>query len=39
MTLSANQLASELAKIIDASFAEAIVDSYTDMQQRFFAGD
>jgi hypothetical protein len=39
MTLSAKQLSTELAKIVDPSFAEAIVDSYTEMQQRFFAGD
>ncbi len=39
MTLSAKQLSTELAKIIDPSIAEAIIDSYTEMQQRFFAGD
>lgn len=39
MPLSAKQLASELAKIVDPSFADAIVDNYVEMQQRFFAGD
>jgi hypothetical protein len=39
MSLSVKQLATELAKIVDPTFAEAIVDSYTEMQQRFFAGD
>jgi hypothetical protein len=28
-----------LAKIVDPSFADAIVDSFVEMQQRFFAGD
>ena len=36
MPLSAKQLASELAKIVDPSFADAIVDNYVEMQQRFF---
>ena len=39
MSLSAKELGTELAKIVDSSFAKAIVDSYTEMQQRFFAGD
>ncbi len=39
MPLSAKQLATELAKIVDPSFASSIVDSYTEMQQRFYAGD
>jgi hypothetical protein len=39
MTLTAKQLASELAMVADPSFASAIVDSYVEMQQRFFAGD
>ena len=39
MALSAKQLASELAAIVDPSFASAIVESYVEMQQRFFAGD
>ena len=39
MPLSTKQLTDELAKIVDPSFASAIVDSYVEMQQRFFAGD
>lgn len=39
MPLSSKQLTDELAKIVDPSFASAIVDSYVEMQQRFFAGD
>jgi hypothetical protein len=39
MALSSKQLTDELAKIVDPSFASAIVDSYVEMQQRFFAGD
>lgn len=39
MPLSSKQLTDELAKIVDPAFASAIVDSYVDMQQRFFAGD
>jgi len=39
MPLSSKQLAAELARIVDPSFADAIVDSYVEMQQRFFAGD
>ncbi len=39
MPLSSKQLTDELAKIIHPSFASAIVDSYIEMQQRFFAGD
>ena len=39
MPLTAAQLATELAKIIDPSFATAIVDSYTHLEQRFYAGD
>jgi hypothetical protein len=39
MLLSTKQLTDELAKIVDPSFASAIVDSYVEMQQRFFAGD
>ena len=39
MPLSTKQLTDELAKIVDPSFASAIVDSYVEMEQRFFAGD
>jgi hypothetical protein len=39
MALSQKQLTDELAKIVDPTFASAIVDSYVEMQQRFFAGD
>ena len=39
MPLSAKQLTAELAKGIDASLADAVVSSYVEMQQRFFAGD
>src|SRR5437667_7113843 len=39
MTLSAEELATELAQIVDPTFASAMVDSYVEMQQRFFAGD
>src|SRR5437868_4313682 len=39
MPLSTKQLTDELAKIVDPSFASAILDSYVEMQQRFFAGD
>jgi hypothetical protein len=37
--LTSKQLASELANLIDPAFSEAIIDSYVEMQQRFFAGD
>jgi hypothetical protein len=39
MTLTAKQLTSELAKVVDPSFADAIIESYVEMQQRFMAGD
>jgi hypothetical protein len=39
MPLSSKQLIAELAKIVDPSFANAIVDNYIEMEQRFFAGD
>jgi hypothetical protein len=39
MALSAKQLATELGTIVDPNFGAAIVDSYVEMQQRFFAGD
>jgi len=39
MPLSAKQLIAELAKGVDAALAQAVVCSYVEMQQRFFAGD
>jgi hypothetical protein len=39
MPLSAKQLIVELAKMVDSSFADAVVTSYVEMQQRFLAGD
>src|ERR1022692_4324613 len=39
MSLTSRQLIDELAKVVDPSFASAIVESYIEMQQRFFAGD
>lgn len=39
MALSANQLESELAKVVDPSFAHSIVESYMELEQRFLAGD
>ena len=39
MSLTPNQLKTELATAMDAAFAEAIIDSYVEMQQRFLAGD
>src|ERR1035438_1297590 len=39
MSLTSKQLIDELAKVVDPSFASAIVESYIEMQQRFFAGD
>jgi hypothetical protein len=39
MSLSPKQLINELNKIVDPSFASAIVESYVELQQRFFAGD
>ncbi|WP_031501092.1 hypothetical protein [Bryobacter aggregatus] len=39
MPLSSVQLTAELAMVVDPNFASAIVDSYVEMQQRFFAGD
>jgi len=39
MPLSAKQLSAELAKMVDPAFAEAVVSSYVEMQQRFLAGD
>jgi hypothetical protein len=39
MPLSSKQLITELAAIVDPNFASAIVESYVEMEQRFFAGD
>ncbi len=39
MPLSATQLVAELAKIVDPAFATAMIESYGQMQQRFYAGD
>lgn len=39
MPLTPKQLKVELAAIVDPAFAEAIIDSYVEMQQRFLAGD
>lgn len=39
MALTPNQLISELSKIIDPAFADAIVGSYVAMQERYLAGD
>jgi hypothetical protein len=39
MPLPSKRLVAELAKIVDPSFASAIVDNYVEMEQRFFAGD
>ncbi len=39
MPLSAKQLIAELARVVDTALADAVVSSYVEMQQRFFAGD
>ena len=39
MKITPDQLKSELATIIDPSFAEQLVNNYTKMQQRYYAGD
>jgi len=39
LSLTSKQLTDELAKIVDPAFAEAIVDSFKEVQQRFLAGD
>ncbi len=39
MNISKDQLAIELAAVVDPAFAQAIVDGYVEMQQRFLAGD
>ena len=39
MSISAAQLVAELSTVVDAAFAQAAVESYVEMQQRFLAGD
>jgi hypothetical protein len=39
MKISPDQLKQDLAAVIDPSFAEQLVKSYTNMQQRYYAGD
>jgi hypothetical protein len=39
MALTPKQLKAELATVIDPAFADAIIESYVEMQQRFLAGD
>jgi hypothetical protein len=39
MSISAAQLQTELYTVVDPTFAKAGVESYLEMQQRFFAGD
>jgi hypothetical protein len=39
MSISAAQLVTELSTVVDASFGQAAVESYVEMQQRFLAGD
>ena len=39
MPLSAQQLTTELCSLLDSANATAAVESYQEMQQRFFAGD
>ncbi len=39
MALTPKQLVAELSKVIDPAFADAIVESYVEMQKRFLAGD
>lgn len=39
MALTSQQLILELSTIVDPAFANAIIDSYVEMQQRFLAGD
>jgi len=39
VSISAAQLIAELATVVDAVFAQAAVESYVEMQQRFLAGD
>jgi len=39
MPLSQAQLVAELSTLVDPTFAAAILDSYVEMQKRFFVGD
>jgi hypothetical protein len=39
MALTPKQLVAELSKVVDPVFADAIVESYVEMQKRFLAGD
>ncbi|MBD2412766.1 hypothetical protein FACHB389_07135 [Nostoc calcicola FACHB-389] len=39
MRRTSEQLIRELAKIVDSHFANAVVECYVEMQQRFLAGD
>jgi hypothetical protein len=39
MGISTTQLITEISTTVDADFAQAIVESYVEMQQRFLAGD
>ena len=39
MGISTTQLVTELSTAVDATFAQAVVESYVEMQQRFLAGD
>jgi hypothetical protein len=39
MKISAEQLKKDIAAVVDTIFATQLVDSYTKMQQRYYAGD
>lgn len=39
MKISPEKLKQDLAVVVDPAFAVQLVDSYTEMQQRFYAGD
>jgi hypothetical protein len=39
MGISTAQLIGEISTVVDPAFAESIVESYVEMQQRFLAGD
>src|SRR5947209_5732269 len=39
MKITPEQLKQDLAAVVDSTFATQIVDSYTKMQQRYYAGD
>lgn len=39
MPLSSKQLIAELSKVVDPNLSASIVESYVEMQQRYFAGD